>query len=112
LPLPTNCLVPGNGPQPLEHSHRQFDASECASDAQTHSEWEAAYQARAAEHQQFVVCKPLFVNVSWSAPVITDDQLVDLFDKIPSTQNPGRLPLELLKPFAGLLGIAIPPSSQ
>lgn len=112
LPLPSNCLVPGNEPEPFERSHRRFQASGCATNAQTHQQWEAAYQERAALHPQFVVCKPLFVDLSWSAPVITDDQFIELLDRVPSTQNPARLTITLLKRLVKLLKIEVQPFSQ
>ena len=86
--LSNNCMVSGNEANELDHSHRIFKASGCAGDARTHKEWDLSYHARARKYPRFVICEPVFINVSWDAPEATDKLLKAVFGRIPGTQNP------------------------
>lgn len=111
-PLPQNCVVPGNLPLPLDHSHRRFDASGCASDSQTHRAWEAEYRARARKFPRFVVCEPMYQNLSWTAPVVGDAELQRVFGRIPGTQNPGAMTVDDLRKLVRVLRLPAPPLFQ
>jgi hypothetical protein len=107
FPLPSNCMVPGNPPQPLDRSHRLFNASDCAGDARTLEEWDASYQKRANDNPTFVVCLKLWSNLGWSAPVVTNDDLIAAFDRIPGAENPGKLPRAGFETLLKRLGIDV-----
>ena len=91
LPLPSNCMVHGNPPKPLEESHRLFNASACAGEATTHAEWDRSYRARSMKYRKFVVCKLLWRELGFKARIVLKEDLVAIFGGIPGTQNPGRL---------------------
>lgn len=112
LPLPNNCLVPGNDAKPFYRSHRRVEREANSSDAKTHRQWDRAYHDRAKLHPQMVVCKPLFVDLTWDSPIVTDDDLTIALDHVPGMQNPGRLPLQLLDRLAAQLGLSVRPSSH
>jgi hypothetical protein len=84
-------MVADNPAKPLEESHRICKASACAGDAKTHREWDAEYGTRAADYPTFVVCRKLWSDLCWSAPVLTDEDLEEAFGDIPGSQNPGSL---------------------
>jgi hypothetical protein len=107
LSPPNNCLVNGNAARPLDHSHRQFQAGDCFGDARTHRTWDAVYRLRARIFGTFVVCEPLFCDLSWASPVVADEQLVEVLGRIPGTLNPGALPLTDFRPLMRTLRIAI-----
>lgn len=105
LALPNNCMVAGNAANPLERSHRLSPKTSCG--RATHREWDTAYRARAMKYGAFVVCDPLFVDLSWNAPTVTEDVLVDVFGRVQPTLNPERLPMELGRQLAAQLGIEV-----
>lgn len=106
LPLPSNCHVVGNPPEPFDCSHRIYNSSSCLGAARTHREWDASYRVRAIKHPTFVICSPHFRNLSWDAPVVEDQQLRQVFGGIPGTQNPGRLAMDMLSQLLQVLGLA------
>jgi hypothetical protein len=105
LPLPSNCMVVGNPPKPLDQSHRKHRGGGCGGGLARH--WDAAYRRRAALHPAFVVCRPLFLDLSWGAPVVEDEHLVSAFGKVPGTRNPGVLPGEGFRRLLRLVGVPI-----
>jgi hypothetical protein len=107
LDLPSNCMVPGNPAFPLDQSHRDFDSRNCAGDWRTHSAWEREYRSRKNAYGTFVVCKVLFRDLSWQAPVVEDKHLRFAFGRIPGTQNPGALSLQELNRFVRALSVRV-----
>lgn len=110
LPLPSNCMVAGNEPQPLDRSHgiadnRHPDLSE------RHRKWDQGYRYRARTYGRFIACEVVFRCLGWDAPVVHDADLKAVFGKKPGTQNPGRLPIDHVEPFMKRLQIAASPSS-
>jgi hypothetical protein len=108
LPLPSNCMVPGNPHQPLNKSHRATVYSRCG-DGECATKWDAQYEARARKHPVAVICTTLHLWLDWDAPVIHDSDLRNVFGRVPATENPGSLDLDLLTPL--LQRVAAPPSS-
>jgi len=96
LPLPSNCVVPGNDAQALERSHRMTRFRCAMSEGELHDTWDSAYQRRAENYPRFVICEPLFISLGWDAPKVGDTLLEDVFGKVPGTQNPGVEPIECL----------------
>ena len=111
LPLPSNCMVHGNPPLPLEKSHRQNDHLRSGCGGGGLHRWDATYRARAVRWGRFVVCEPLFINLSWKAPVITNEHLNKAFGHVPPTRNPGALPLQGCRRLLRLLGLRDLPSA-
>ena len=115
--LPSNCVVPGNPPLPLSHSHMHgrlrsagagkpgCGAGGCG--AGVKGEWDRVYRKRALLYPRFVICTPLYVNLTWDAPVVHDHHLVYAFGKVPGTRNPGALPMEDLSRFMRRLDLTL-----
>lgn len=108
LPLPSNCWVRGNPAQPFERSHRVYRSTSCASAARTYREWDASYRLRSMKFGTFVVCEPLFRNLSWNAPVVDDKAMVQVFGKVPGTHNPGARTFDECDSLTKRLGLEIP----
>jgi hypothetical protein len=90
LPLPSDCLVGGNDPLPLEYTSepgRDLDA------------WDEVYQQRVREHAVFLACKKLHVELH-DPGTLTSDAFVDVFGHVPGTrtqaaQDPAKVRLLL-----------------
>jgi len=78
LPLPSNCMVSGNPPKPLEQTDRFHDDLR---------HWDAIYRHRARDCGIFHACESLFVELH-HPPAITEAMMQDIFGKIPGTRNP------------------------
>jgi hypothetical protein len=89
--LPVNCCVPGNRPKAYEHSNRIFSGLACVPQSRIRQQWDKEYRYRASTFPTFVVCKPLFRELRWNAPIVTDSNLIKAFGCVPGTQNPGKL---------------------
>jgi len=94
LALPNNCMVQGNPPKSLEESHRIHKTPRLLDDDRLARRWNAQYQRRATKYPRFVVCQPLFRDLSWDAPVVEDRHLIAAFGRVPGTRNPGAVPQE------------------
>ncbi len=78
LPLPSNCMVPGNPPSPLEKTDRFHNDLR---------HWHAIYRSRAKNWGMFHVCETLFCKLRHPS-AITEIMMRDIFGKIPGTLNP------------------------
>ncbi len=78
LPLPSNCVVPGNPPLPLEMTDRHRPDLR---------RWEAIYRLRARTWGVFHICESLFCDLH-HPPAITDAMMMEVFGRIPNTRNP------------------------
>jgi hypothetical protein len=112
LPLPNNCWVRGNSARPLDESHRKFRTASCVGARRTFRMWDAAYRLRSMQFGTFVVCKPLFRDLSWDAPVVEDRHFFAAFGRIPGTHNPGRKTFGDFHSLMSVLGLDVPLSSQ
>jgi hypothetical protein len=110
LPLPGNCMVPENPPVPVRLSHRKSEHKQ-DDDEQWMRDWDVEYRRRARRHPRFLVCESLWRDLGWSAKVVHKKDLLAVFERVPGTQNPGALPISLLRPLLSRLAIAAPPSS-
>jgi hypothetical protein len=115
--LPTNCMVPGNPPLPLDKTERYSEVSisfpfhACSPERllpvldSTLLKWDQGYQDRATACGIFLICNPLFREL-YDPPIVTRDALMKIFQKIPGTRNPGDISEEKfrqLKTFCGLV---------
>lgn len=78
LPLPSNCMVEGNPPLPLELTDRLHDSVKA---------WDRIYQQRARTCPRAVACTPIFRDLL-NPHTITEDRMRDIFGRIPGTQTP------------------------
>ena len=104
--LPSNCMVRGNQPQPLEHSHRGYAAAS-ASDAAFARAWDLSYLERARVFPRFVLCQLLWRDLSWTAPRLETADLITIFGKVPGTRNPGAWPMSTLDRLVAHLGLKL-----
>lgn len=109
MALPNNCMVENNPPKPLEHSHGRNRNLQGLDGELLRRAWDRSYRQRAAAHGTFVVCEVLFRDLSWHAPIISDDHLRQTFGRLPATRNPGALTNEDFMRLLELLAIRIPP---
>lgn len=86
LTPPSNCMVAGNPPLPIEltaGAAKKFGAdSERALRL-----WDYSYRQRARENSVLVACTPRFLEL-WEPPAITESAMKHAFGRIPATQNP------------------------
>jgi hypothetical protein len=80
LPLPSNCLVRDNPPEPYDRTVQHLPEEE----------WDTGYRWRARRWPVFLVTQPRFLALH-DPPVATEATLVECFGRVPGTQNPGRL---------------------
>jgi hypothetical protein len=99
LPLPSDCLVVGNDPLPLDHT------SEWNRELR---DWDVGYQARVDKYPTFLICKKLYVELS-QPKTVTRADLEEVFGRIPATRTPAvQNPNEVRKLLAGLgIGVSI-----
>ena len=93
LPLPSNCMVPGNLPHPLSMavSKHPCDDNGCG--------WDERYQRRAKQWGTFLACKVFFLDLT-TPPPISDGLLMSVFGRIPPTRTP---PAILARDYEALL---------
>ena len=63
-------------------------------------------------YKTFVVCKPLWIDLSWTARVVEDDDLLAAFGYVPATRNPGKMSIKELKQLLEVLELDVPLSDQ
>lgn len=78
LPLPSNCMVKDNPPLSLQKTDLHKKSLE---------QWDRGYQYRAKKWGTFLACEILYLEL-YNPPVITQDQMLSIFDRIPATRNP------------------------
>jgi hypothetical protein len=102
LPLPSNCMVEGNDPMPLEQSHRKTSVNGCGN-GQVLRLWDKEYKKRAAKWPRFVICRPVFREL-WEPPVVRERDLKAAFGHVPVTQNPPAFPIVTLDTLMQRIG--------
>lgn len=113
LPLPSNCMVDGNPPNPLSHSTRgegRCTRNGGCGGCGALKAWDDEYHDRADRYGAFVVCSG-WVDVMWTAPVVHASDLRAVFGRVPGTRNPGALDLGHLPRLTRHFGIDVRPSS-
>lgn len=89
LPLPNNLVVHGNPPNPVRRSHRDNPNKKHAkNDEDFARRWEREYESRSRKHPEIVVCSPLFIALGWNAPVLSEEDQLAVFGRVPVTQKP------------------------
>lgn len=109
LPLPSNCMVPGNPPKALRQSNCKYRPVGCAKPNQ--QSWDNGYKKRAAANGTFIVCTPRFIDLSLSAPVVESRHWMRALGRIPPTLNPPSIPDAALQVLLHDLGVELQPSS-
>ena len=91
--LPSNCIVAGNPPEPLEVTNgnpppeikRRFSVTSRPKLAVRL--WDRGYRQRVARWPVFFVCEATFLDVH-APPQISEADLVAVFDRVPGMLNP------------------------
>lgn len=112
LTLPSNCMVEGNPPVHVTRTHRKNANRYISDDDEFTRRWDVGYRQRARRHGRFVVCEATWRDLSWSAPIVHDEDLETIFGKVPGTRNPGRLPITRLEPLLQRCCPPAPPSAR
>jgi len=106
LALPSNCMIRGNKARPLRESHGLHRDNPCFG-GRLWKRWDDRYRDRVRRFSTFALCKRLFRDLSWNAPVVQDADLRAVFGTLPGTQNPGAWPMAKLRPLQKRLGIRV-----
>jgi hypothetical protein len=92
--LPSNCIVAGNAPKPLEltkgNPGREIRERAALDPERMIRLWDAGYRQRVARWPMFLVCRASFLDLQ-SPPQILESDLVDIFGKIPGTRTPRKI---------------------
>jgi hypothetical protein len=95
-PLPSNCMVPGNLPQPYQSTNRRLscevlDGIDPEADPQSAVRlWDGIYQRRARDNGVFLACQAVFLEL-WHPPILRRSDLQRIFGRVPGTQNPPKI---------------------
>jgi len=115
LPLPSNCLVPGNPPKAFELTNRMPPNTVKnriigqPNRVRAVRLWNATYRGRVARWPMFLVTIPEYLNIT-DPPRITRDDFLAVFGKVPSTLTPPEISCDALDHFVTrILGGAAPP---
>ena len=94
--VPSNCIVPGNSPQPYWLTN-QMPPAEVAARVGTEADperavrlWDATYARRARDCEVFLACKADFLELL-RPPVLRRADLLTIFGRVPGTQNPPQI---------------------
>lgn len=101
-PLPSNCLVDGNPPQPLERTNRD-PPREVRERMVGENDpvrlirlWDATYRQRVVRWPVFLATEPNFLELN-NPPQLREAQMRAVFGQIPSTLNPPQIACEQLE---------------
>lgn len=94
--LPSNCIVPGNLPQPYHLTNRRLSCEVLegidpeADPQRTVGLWDATYARRARDCGVFLACQADFLELS-RPPVLRRTDLLRIFGRVPGTQTPPKI---------------------
>lgn len=95
LPLPSDCLVSGNHPLPLDHTNGPDEDL---------VEWDGKYQERVAANGAIAICEPLWMDL-YAPPVVTDAIMLRVFGRSPPTRNPPSIPDSEIQALLTAVGV-------
>jgi hypothetical protein len=97
LRLPSNCIVEGNAPVPLDRTdgwHQSLEA------------WDRIYRMKARLCPVFLACRTLFCELN-GPPVITEETMIRSFGYLPATRTPPVVPLEAIQRLIAEIGLNV-----
>ena len=100
MPMPGNCINKDNPPLAIEMT---APITEFGTDLHR---WDLAYQKRARQCGVFLACKAQFLEL-YHPPIITDEMMYTVFNRIPGTQNPPAISAGEFEKFKRLCEIEI-----
>jgi hypothetical protein len=107
MQLPSNCMVDGNPHKLIEVSNQFHRDRKLLDDTKLARRWDAQYRVRAEVHPTFLICRPLFRELSWAAPIVTGEHIQRAFGRRIGTQNPGKLDCDKFMRFLKMIGVSI-----
>lgn len=87
LALPSNCIVAGNAPVPLDRTDGWHSSLEA---------WDRMYRAKARSCPVFLACRPLFLELT-EPPIVTEAIMMRSFGRVPATRTPPVVPPESVR---------------
>ncbi|HEX9929308.1 MAG TPA: hypothetical protein VGB02_12290 [Pyrinomonadaceae bacterium] len=91
LPLPSNCMVAENKCLPYEMTGgASKDFMNIPDIEERLRKWDLEYQRRRRICGIFIACEATFLKL-YDPPILTIEQLHDIFGKTPGTQNPKQI---------------------
>lgn len=115
--LPSNCMVASNPPHQFHETAGNYTLSSeidryLNRDAKKQDivgqnrikYWDAEYLAKSKKWGDFIITKPLFVDVN-NPPILTIQDMTNIFGKVPNTRNPNIINKEQLKKLATYAGL-------
>jgi hypothetical protein len=90
VPVPSNCLVEGNGPLPYDRTIGLIPPNRFGNVSNTDvllRMWDRGYKERAAKWGVFLACEADFLEVN-KPPILTDEMMLQIFGRIPPTLTP------------------------
>jgi hypothetical protein len=96
VPLPSNCLVDGNPPEPFEITNASPPAEVKTrvlaerDPRRTIRLWDATYRRRISRWPVFLACEAEFLELK-APPRLSKKDMTTIFGRIPSTLNPPRI---------------------
>jgi hypothetical protein len=104
LEIPSNCMIPENPPHPLYATVYKFARKEKQlSDEKRLFDWNKGYLRRSKKHGTFVVCKPIWIDLV-NPGVLTKSAFVEVFGRMPGTQNPPTVKSEEISKLLAMAG--------
>lgn len=98
IPLPSNCMVPGNGPLPVSMTaHKSGICNAVLRE-------DRSYQQRARDYGAFLVCTALYRQLD-NPPMISPFLMNKVFRRFPVTRNPPQIEPEQLRSLIEQLGV-------
>ncbi|MPM25509.1 hypothetical protein SDC9_72004 [bioreactor metagenome] len=96
LPTPSNCMVDNNPPFELDQTGARHTASLM--------DWDSQYFQRSVDFPCFIRTRKLYLNLLNPKPIFESD-FIDIFGKVPGTQNPKFILKEQFTRLARLVDI-------
>ena len=97
LRVTRNCMVEGNFPLELEMTSNPKNCTSV-------ERWDISYRRRSRNCGVFLVCETLFLELQ-CPPEVTEKMLIEVFGRIPGTQNPPRICNHAYYKIAGWVGV-------
>lgn len=79
LPIPSNCMVANNPPYELDQTAARHTVSL--------TDWDNKYLQRSIDYPCFIRTRKLYLNLIDPKPIFESD-FINIFGKVPGTQNP------------------------
>lgn len=87
LRIPSNCMVSGSQPIPLDRTHRRLTELRRTDPERRLAAWDRGYWLRAESVPKFLACKRIF-SATRNPPPIFEEDWLETLGYVPSTQTP------------------------